>query len=171
MFVGVQAPPLSHCGPCIPPDLRYWWSWQFRTACYVASDENVISSTLVALREASHKKIFSLTEGKNCGSSVKDGRNLCFALQVLEYLDRPKLSFKYFSADKYTWKVNLLLPFPHRILMMAGCQKEFFIYFISIYFIFIWSSAAFFFFPSVLVLVGCLLLLFHGNNCGLISGI
>lgn len=55
--------------------------------------------------------------------------------------------------------------------MMAGCQKEFFIYFISIYFIFIWSSAAFFFFPSVLVLVGCLLLLFHGNNCGLISGI
>lgn len=142
MFMGVQAPPLSHCGLCILPDLRYWWSWQFMTACCVASDENVVSSTLVAVREVSQKKVFSLAEGKKWESSVKDVRNLHFSLQVLKYLNRPKLSLKYFLADKYTWEENLLLPLPHRIPMMASCQREFQC---SIYFIFIWASAAFFF--------------------------
>lgn len=46
----------------------------------MASDENVISSTLVAVRGVSRKKVVSLTEGKKSGSSVKDGRNLCFSL-------------------------------------------------------------------------------------------
>lgn len=152
MFMGVQASPLSHCGLCILPDLRYWWSWQFGTAycgqswqCYL-----FYLGTLVAIREVSHKKVFSLIEGKKWVSSIKDVRSLYFSFQVLEYLDRPKLSVKCFSADKYIWKVDLLLPLPHRILIIAECQREFLF---SIYLIFIWASAAVFgFFPVVFVL-------------------
>lgn len=77
--------------------------------------------------------------------SIKDDRNMYLIFPSGHGIsDSQDVFFNYYSAKKHRLKMNLLLPLPRMLPMMAASQREFLF---SIYYVSMWTSSAFFFFP------------------------